>query len=174
MAAFTAPLLVGSLIAPATAGAEPTPVGETPLVPSGSSLSSTPAADVAAPTALSPARCVGHTDYAHSSNGAVKTRNGPYVSVHGRTNCADPVPIVRATAEVWKKVWHGNTRLFVGARAENTHSKSSGDSKPHYNCVGDGKAWYVGITNHSSFEGGKWYNQRTVQEGSQAVSEFTC
>ena len=84
------------------------------------------------------------------------------------------VTTVTARAEVWKKVWHGNTQLLVGNLSSYNNDRHSGDSTPHYYCVGTGKAWYVGITNHSSLESGKWYTARTIEYGSQEKAEFTC
>lgn len=153
---------------------------EPPLMPSGSSLGSPAQSEPGslAPAAVSkeysPAGCKGYTDYPHSSNGYIKTDNGPYASVHGRTKCNAQVPRVTARAEVWRKAWHGNTRLFIGNEASQTKSKTSGNSTPHYNCVGDGTQWYVGITNHTSLEGGKLYTQRTVEYGTKEKSEFNC
>lgn len=151
-----------------------------PLLPSGSSLSGEQdTSGGIGPRAVggivaSPAGCVGITDYPHSSNGKVGTKNGPYASVHGRTKCNTNVTTVTARAEVWKKVWHGNQRLETGTLASVSNFRNSGDSTPHYYCKGTGKAWYVGITNHSSLEGGKWYTARTIEYGTQAMSEFTC
>lgn len=148
------------------------------MVPSGSSLSATSTAsggEVSIQASLySPGGCVGQTDYAHSSNGYVKTTYGPYASVHGRTVCVQPVALVTAKAEVWKKVWHGNTRLLVGPLVDRQWSRQSPDSAPHYYCGGQGTNWYVGITNHTSVEGGTTYTARTVQYGTRAVSEFEC
>lgn len=194
-AALTTVVLVGALVVPTAAHAdtppedEPSavPTGEgpvdedAPFLPSGSSLSSTPAevpegqvAPMATTVTYSPAKCVGTTDYPHSSNGRIRTTNGPYASVHGRTKCQWEADRVTARAEVWKKAWHGNTHLLTGTLAARNYDYVSGDSKPHYYCVGKGKAWYVGITNHSSYEGGKWYTARTIEYGTQSMSEFTC
>lgn len=154
---------------------------EARLVPSGSRLGAQEgdSPDGMSPNAStgvkqSPAGCVGYTDYPHSSNGKVATTSGPYASVHGRTKCNSNVTTVTARAEVWKKVWHGNHRLLVGDLASRKNNRNSGDSTPHYNCKGTGKAWYVGITNHSSLEGGTWYTARSIEYGTQNKSEFTC
>jgi len=165
----------------------PVPTGEGPIdedapfLPSGSSLATTPeevpegeVAPMSVSVRISPAKCVGQTDYPHSSNGRVRTTGGPYASVHGRTKCQWEADRVTARAEVWKKVWHGNTRLKTGPLAANNYDYESDDSTPHYYCEGQGKAWYVGITNHSSYEGGKWYTARTIEDGTQSMSQFTC
>lgn len=153
---------------------------EPPLQPSGSPLGSqseSQPGDIA-PAAvsgkISPAGCVGITDYPHSSNGKIGTSNVPYASVHGRTKCDSQVSRVTARAEVWRKVWHGNQRLMYGALASNDRSTRSGDSSPHYWCKGNGTQWYVGITNHSSLEDGEWYTARTVEYGTREKSEFNC
>lgn len=123
---------------------------------------------------VSPAGCVGITDYPHPSNGQYATNSGPMVSVHGRTKCNSAVTTVTAKSEVWKKVWRGYQRMMTGKVSSRNNSKTSYDSAPHYRCVGQGRQWWVGITNHSSLEGGRLYTTRTIEEGTSEKSNFQC
>jgi hypothetical protein len=124
----------------------------------------------------SPAGCFSQTDNPHSSNGKVRTSHGPYVSVHGRTECRKAVTSLSATTSIYRNRWYGEQLVLTGKTATSKGTWRSNDSTPHYLCSGQGTYTYIGYTTSSSIEGGKTYYalSRNANGGKTNMNRFDC
>ena len=124
----------------------------------------------------SPAGCEGSTAYPHSSNGKIRTSNGPYASVHGRTVCDRSVSRVSAQTSIYRTRWYGEQFMELGKLQEQYVSRTSKDSTPHYYCKGDGTHTYIGYTVSKSLENGTVFSAttRNGSGGASNMNRFTC
>ncbi len=113
----------------------------------------------------SPARCTGYTDYPHKS--------GTTASVHGRIECAYPVPYVVTSTSITRDRWYGMDTLATDTSGREV-SWTSYDATPHASCLNEGTYSYRGFSSHLSYEGGISYTSNTSNWQIPGVSRFAC
>ena len=110
---------------------------------------------------VSPAGCVGYTDYAHYSSGQS--------SVHGRTKCTYSAGQLGVTTDLQHHAWFGWNTLNSDTK-ESWQRDRTYDATPHNNCCSSNQNEFRGISSHYSIESGTTYSSNTVG----VVKTFGC